>query len=291
MSLLDSIAGLLKDPPPAYAFELSEVGLAMARTGKTPELDFRPLPPATISVSPLKDNVLLPDELALAVRGLAPQDGKRRNAALILPDYSARVSVLDFDDFPGDSKEQASLIRFRVRKSVPYDVESATLSYFSQPGAHGSKFDVVVAVAPLEIISRYEAPFRTAGFNPGLVTTSALCALRLVKPGGVTVLAKLSGRVLTIAVLESARLRLIRCLELPGNAVGDIAADLYPTFVYIEDTLKVKAGRLLLCGFGELHEEACQRFSGDLGIEVEALRSPLGVPGPNNAGLLGYLTQ
>ncbi len=50
---------------------------------------------------------------------------KRRDVALILPDFSARISVLDFDQFPTDPKEQASLIRFRLKRSVPFDVESA----------------------------------------------------------------------------------------------------------------------------------------------------------------------
>jgi len=36
-------------------------------------------------------------------------------------------------------------------------------------------------MAPLEVISPYEAPFRAAGLNPGLVTTSALGALNLVE--------------------------------------------------------------------------------------------------------------
>ena len=51
------------------------------------------------------------------------------------------------------------------------------MSYCAQPAAD-KKLDVVVAVAPLEIVARYEAPFRAAGMNPGLVTTSCLAALR-----------------------------------------------------------------------------------------------------------------
>src|SRR5260370_858515 len=82
----------------ALAFELSEAGIAMARTGKTPELGFRALEPGVISVSPLRDNILEPEKLATIVRSLVPPNGsrKRRDAALILPDLCARVSVLDF---------------------------------------------------------------------------------------------------------------------------------------------------------------------------------------------------
>jgi hypothetical protein len=44
-----------------------------------------------------------------------------------------------------------------------------------------------------------------------------------------------------------------------------------------------------LCGFGARSEEAARRFQEQLGVEAEPLRSPLGAPGENNAGLLGYL--
>jgi type IV pilus assembly protein PilM len=280
MSLFDSLMPLLQDPPPSMVFELSEAGVAVARLGPKTELDFRPLKAGVLALSPLKDNVMMPDELSLAVREMAPRNGKnkRRDVALILPDYSVRVAV----------KEQIALIRFRVRKSVPFDVESAAISYYAQPG-EGKKFDVVVVMAPLEVISRYEAPFRAAGLNPGLVTTSALAALNLVEAGGITVVAKVSGGVLTVMVLEQGRLKLVRCLEVHADDIAEIGADLYPTFIYVEDNFGAKAERLLLCGFGERMEVARSQFHGELGVEVEPVRSPLTTPGENDAGLLGYL--
>lgn len=292
MSLLHLLTSLWKDPPPALAFELSEAGIAMARTGRNPEFDFRPLDPGVISVSPLRDNVLDPDRFARAVRSLVPQNGsrKRRSAALILPDACARVWVLDFDDFPSDAKEQLSLVRFRMKKSVPYDVESAALSYHAQePAGKGEKYDVVVAVAPMEIISRYEAPFRAAAVEPGFVTTSALAALDLVNETGTIAIAKLSGRTLTILVLSSGLLKLVRSLELADPGIAEIAAELYPTFVYMEDQLGAKAEKLLLAGFGRFGAEARDQFARELHLPVEAIHASAGVAGDNNLGLLGYL--
>jgi len=290
MSLLDSLRPLLQDPPPSMVFELSEAGVAVARLGSKTELDFRPLKAGVLALSPLKDNVVMPDELSRAVLEMAPRNGKnkRRDVALILPDYSVRVAVLDFDTFPSDPKEQIALIRFRVRKSVPFDVESAAISYYAQAG-EGKKFDVVVVMAPLEVISRYEAPFRAAGLNPGLVTTSALAALNLVEAGGITVVAKVTGGVLTVMVLEHGRLKLVRCLEVHVHDIAEIGADLYPTFIYVEDNFGAKAERLLLCGFGEGMETARSQFHNELGVEVEPVRSTLMTPGENEAGLLGYL--
>ena len=290
MALLDSITSIWRDPPPAMAFELSEAGVASARLGAKTELAFRALKPGTISVSPLRDNVLVPDDLAVAVREAAMPSlkSKRRDAALIIPDYCTRIAVLDFDDFPSDAKEQLALIRFRMKKSVPYDVESAALTFWPQH-AGGKKHEVVVVVAPIEIVARYEAPLRAAGLNPGLVMPSSMAALHLVEAGGLTVVAKLTGHVLTVMVTDKGHLRLVRCLELAASTVSEVAADLYPTFVFVEDNLGAKAEKLLLCGFGAMQEEARQRFAEELGIEVEAVRSPLGVPGENDAGLLGYL--
>jgi type IV pilus assembly protein PilM len=290
MSVLDSIASIWRDPPPVMAFELSEAGVASARMGAKTERGFRPLKPGTLSVSPLKDNIMDGDELSRAVRESAPPNpkSKRRDVAVIIPDYCTRISVLDFDDFPSDAKEQLSLVRFRMKKAVPYDVESAAVSYWPQ-SAGDKKYDVVVVVAPIEIVARYEAPFRSAGMNPGLVVPSALASLHLLEPGGLTVVAKLTGNVLTVMVTDKGRLRLVRCLELSAATVDEVAADLYPTFVFVEDNLGAKAEKLLLCGFGNVLEEARQRFAGELGIEVEPVRSPLGVPGEHDAGLLGYL--
>jgi type IV pilus assembly protein PilM len=285
-----SLTSLLKDPPPVMAFEISEAGVTVARLGQKTEMDFRPFKLGAISVSPLRDNIIDIDEFAATVRGVAgPQAGrKRRDVTVILPDYCARTAVLDFDSFPSDPKEQLSLVRFRVKKSVPFDVESAAISYAAQH-AGGKKYEVVVVIAPLEIISRYEAPFRNAGMTPGLVTTSSMAALELAPEAGLNVVAKLSGRVLTVLVREKGNLKLVRCLELPSTGLADVASYLFPTFVFVEDNLGARAEKLFVCGFGADTDAAERHFRDELGIEVEQLRSPLGVPGENNAGLLGYL--
>jgi type IV pilus assembly protein PilM len=288
--VLNRLKSLLQDPPPDMAFEISEAGIAAARIGARAELAFQPLKPGTLAVSPLRENVVDPDDLSQAVRALTAGQAarKRREAALILPDYATRMSVLDFDSFPSDPKEQASLIRFRLKRSVPFDVESAALSYWAQP-APNKRIEVAVVVAPLEIVSRYEAPFRAAGMQPGLVTTSALAALELAPEAGLTVLAKITGRVLTVAVRNKTALKLVRCLELPTTGLEDVAAVLIPTFVYVEDNFGGRAEKLALCGFGPQADEAARRFRDELEVEAEPLRSALGNPGENNAGLLGYL--
>ena len=160
--------------------------------------------------------------------------------------------------------------------------------YWPQPAA-GKKFDVVVAVSPVEIIARYESPFRSIGINPGLVTTSALSMLQLVNEPEIVVVAKLNGKMLSMQVLAAGALKLVRSLELPSRSLDDIAADLYPTFVFVEDNLSAPAQKLLLCGFGDLTEPARERFQRELNVEVDLVRSLRGAATESDAGLLGYL--
>ena len=226
--LLDGLKRLLHEPPPAMAFEISEAGIAAARIGSRAELEFRPLKPGVLAVSPLKENIVDPDEFYTVVRALAAAQGtrKRRDVTLILPDFATRTAVLDFDEFPADPKEQLSLVRFRLKRSVPFDVEAAAVGYWAQQRT-GKQCDVVVVMTPLEIIARYEAPFRAVGMNPGFVTASALAALELAPDAGLSVLAKITGRALTVLVRQNSIVKLVRCLEVPSADWEDIAAVLF----------------------------------------------------------------
>jgi type IV pilus assembly protein PilM len=230
-----------------------------------------------------------PEVLTGEVAALAPPtSGHNVHAALILPDYCARTAVLDFDAFPANHEEQRALVRFRMKKTVPFDLESAIVSHYAQP-ADAGRIDVVVALIPQEIVWRYEAPFRAAGFQPGEVTTSALAALHMVEPAGITMLAKLGGRTLSVMVLRGPVLKLSRCVELADAASEEILSVLHPTVAFVEDELHARPERLLLCGFGRMMDDEAPFWRTELGVEVEPLRSRYGTPSWTNAGLLGYM--
>jgi type IV pilus assembly protein PilM len=281
MPLLDSITSLVKDPPPAHIFELSEAGLAYAVRGQT---EFERFPEGALIPSPTEDNLKRPEAISSVLAQIAPPNGgkKRTPAALILPDYAARVTVLDFDSFPSAPEEQLGLIKFRVKKTVPFDIESAAVSYWVQHGTGSKgKVEVVAVTVALEILAKYEALFRNAGFQAGQVTTSGIAALNLCHDGEMAVVAKLAGKVLSVMVVAAGRLKLFRCLLVEGSDDQEILSILLPTFAYAEDELGTKVKKLVLCGFPHVPE--------GLPVEAEVLRGRSGVAGANNAGLAGYM--
>ena len=271
---------LIKDPPPDFVFELSEAGIAHMHGERAA---FGELPPDVLKASPSEDNLLKADAAAAVVSELAPPNGakKRRRAAVLLPDAAARVAVLDFDVFPDSPAEQLSLVRFRVKRTIPFDIDAAAVGYYRQPGTNRKgKIEVVAVTVALEVLARYEALFRNAGFHPGDVTVSALAALELYRGEEPAVIAKLARNNLTVMLAAGGKLKLFRCLALEDANEEEILSVLRPTFAYAEDELESPVKRLILCGIESL---------GGLPCEPEPLHSRFGAPTPFNAGLCGYM--
>ncbi len=227
----------------------------------------------------------------MAVRALV---GRRRSqaqdVALILPDFSTRIAVLDFDSFPSDPKEQAALIRFRLKRSVPFDVESAALSYFAQPAAHKRS-----RRGGGDGAARDRRALRSAVPRAGHESRAG----DHVVAGGAGTGARgrpqrhrqaHRPRAHACWCAKRSTLKLVRCLELPSAGLGRHRRRACCPLSSTSKTISADApSSLILCGFGAQTDEAQRRFEEELGVEVEALRSPLGAPGENNAGLLGYL--
>jgi len=280
MSFVDSIMDVLRDPPPEFAFEVAASGIAMSRTRPPASLQHAALNPGVIAPSPVRENILDPAAFAAAVRKLVPNPGARgkRKAALILPDSCVRLAVLDFDSLPAKEEERRPLINFRLRKSVPFDIDEAALSYYPQ----GKK--VLVAVTPAEIIAHYEAPFRAAGLHPGLITVSSLAIIDLLPNTASVVLAHRSPGALTVLGLNHGVVTIARTLEISeeGDPLEEVVAAIFPTLAYIEDNEGARPSRLFVTGFEEETEDARIRLSMELEIPVDAIEERF-------PGLAGYL--
>ncbi len=287
MSVLAKITALFQDPPPEFAFEISADGIAMSRTRPPAVVQYVELPQGALEPSPVKDNMVDTAAFAHAVAHLVPATSKRgrRGAALILPDNAVRLAVLDFETFPDKDDEREALIRFRLKKTLPFDVDQAALSWHLQTGGNEKNRRVVAAVTPAEIVIRYETAFRAAGLHPGLVTCTPLALMDLLPASGYFLVAHKAAGALTVLALRDGVLILARTLELVPNTpdpLEEISTDLYPTLVYLEDQAGGRPDRLLLLGFGEDSETAATRLGVELDIPADSLDEP-------HPGLAGYL--
>src|SRR5271169_1396033 len=126
-------------------------------------------------------NVLDGQVLRLAIaEALASVQDRSRDVIAVLPDAAVRVVMLDFDTLPDKQQDAEGVVRFRLKKSLPFNVDQAALSY--EVHHMNGHVKVLAAVSPQPVLEEYESAFRDAGYSPGVVVPSMLAALGLWTP-------------------------------------------------------------------------------------------------------------
>ncbi len=275
------------DPPPSLALEFTGAGVAACEwtpgAGQVGNFSSEAWPDGTLRPSPVRENMLRPDEVRRAAATVLDRATRRRggNIALLLPDVAARVSVLTFEQFPGKAEDRLPLIRWRLKKTVPFEIDDAMLSYQRQ-GRSREGEEIAVAVSPGAIVRQYEAITQSLGFQPGFVSLSSLAMLGLLSeadsaPAG-TMLLRAAAGLLTIVLLSPHKLRIFRSTELPAGAdaaaLDGVVRDAYSSAVYFQDNFGEKISRIFLAGFGERTGELREAVGRELGVQPQNLIAP-----------------
>src|SRR5579859_6289811 len=223
--------------------------------------------------------------------------GRSKDVIAIVPDASVRVMLVEFDTLPSDHEEALSVVRFRLKKSLPFDLEKAKVSYHAQKVK--DEVRVVAAVALASVVDDYEAVFRDAGFNPGVVLPSMLAALGAAEAKQPTLVIKVDAHTTSIAILNEDQLQLFRTLENPRGVTitgEQLAEEVYPSVVFFQDTYHMNIERIYVAGLPE-SGGAAPALRAQTGAEVQELvaSSQLGanaigpVPRWRMAGVVGAL--
>ncbi|MCI0354347.1 MAG: hypothetical protein L0099_04795 [Acidobacteria bacterium] len=217
----------------------------------------RPLAAGCVTPGLTTSNVFDREALRQAVRGVMEAVTRRsKDVIVVLPDAAVRVALLDFESLPERESDAAALVRFRLRKTLPFDVEHAAVSHHVQQGlaagggrASDRALQVVAAVAPQSVVEEYESAFREAGYNPGVVLPSMVAALGVVDARRPTLVVKTDAVTTTVAIVDQHQLRLIRTLEgKPGATGAQLAEEIYPSVVFFQDTFGADLERVLVGG-------------------------------------------
>jgi type IV pilus assembly protein PilM len=199
--------------------------------------------------------------------------GRTHDVIAVVPDAAVRVVLLEFDTLPSDPEEAISVVRFRMKKSLPFDVDKARVSYHAQKTAAGVR--VVAAVALATVVEDYEAAFREAGFSPGVVLPSMLAALGAAEGQRPTLVVKVDARTTSIAILDADQLQLFRTLE---NTRGvtitgeQLAEEVYPSVVFFQDTYHLNIERIFVAGLSDTGS-AAPALKAQTGADVQELVS------------------
>lgn len=234
MNLLPQASGIR----PRVACEIAPEGVVAARadaaTGPLSAVASVVLVEGSIAPGLKPGNLVDRVSVVGALRRALEQVGAKPNArnadvTLVIPDGACRVLLLDFDALPSKLSEALPLVRFRLKKLLPFDADDAMLSF--QIMSQTRQMVRVLAVAiPRDVLAEYEGAVREAGFDPGAVLPSTLASLAAVEAASPTLVVNASHLGVTTAITREGILLLHRTVDLQREPVG-VPAGVPPALV------------------------------------------------------------
>ena len=184
---------------PLVAVDMGTTDLALARVVKDKDkkwslgsCDIVDVPEGLLDNEPFVTRIRSAEKYGALVAASIQKEGlKTRSISVVLPDHLARVSILAFEELPRTRRELLDLVKWKMKKAVPFKVEDASVDYQVMPVAGGDAetpkgYNVLAVLMPQAVVEEHEAIFTRLGIHAGLVDLSSFSLLHLYR----TVIAK-----------------------------------------------------------------------------------------------------
>jgi type IV pilus assembly protein PilM len=240
-------AGWLASPPPAVAIEIAPshvTVLALAESGSEAVISGYAIEPlaagivtATLNAPNVHDHASLVATITAALQKVA---ARARRVALVVPDTTAKVSLVRFEKVPVKAQDLDQLIHWQVKKAAPFRVEDAQVSWVPGIAIDGGGREFVVSMARRDVIQSFERACESAGVHAGLVDIASFSLINAQlaaagTSGGDWLLVHVGNDYATLAVVRGSDLVFFRNRALGGE--GDLADLVHQTAMYHEDRL------------------------------------------------------
>jgi len=278
----------LKPPQPDVAIEIAHRRLTVVQLGRgNPAVvtgyASETLPDEAVVPSLTGRNIAQPKVVSDTLKRALERAGIKSptRVALIVPDTVARVSLLPFEQMPARQSELEQLIRWNVKKSVPFPVEDAVMSYIPTT-VEGGITTLAAVVSRRDVIAEYEAITDAIGAHAGVVDLASFNVVNTalasgMAPKGDWLIVCLADGSTTILIMRNASLMFHR--HKPAADSEPLSALVHQTAMYHEDRLGgTRFARVFVSGGvgggifgGGGHDRARQEIATRLEAEVQTL--------------------
>jgi len=265
------------------AIRLAEIA---AEKGKIQirHLDEERLPPDTIEITPFKPNIISLERAAEALRKLwARYRTRASKICVLLQDRSALTFNVSLENPATRPEETLDLIRFKLKKSVPFRMDEAKITYFNDHGIpdHTNR-NLWTVLINNQVLHQYEEFIKSAiDSECGLVDLSTFNIMNLAhaqiakaKMEDQDILfVNLNRDYISLAIIQKGKLTFYRSRDLEGQNgfLDEAIAEIHPATLFYVDKLEGKSlSRVFVYSF-ENSEEACSRLERDLQLPCSIL--------------------
>jgi type IV pilus assembly protein PilM len=280
------LPGFLVSPPPSIGVEIASdrvtgVSVSGSPSAWTVAAHATERLPAG-AVTPALNAVNIHDERAVtaAIRSVFERlDAKPRRVAVVMPDTSAKVSLLRFEKVPA-AADLDQLIRWQVRKAAPFKPEEAQISWVPAAALPDGGREFLVTLARRDIVESYERVCAQAGAHAGLIDLASLNLINAALASGGQaapgdwLVVNVAQDYATLAIVRGPDMIFFLTRQL--EAEGDLADLVHQTSMYHEDRLSGgRFARVVLSGASARGDDAGERLRRGLeerlGTRVEPL--------------------
>jgi type IV pilus assembly protein PilM len=278
-------ASWIASPPPDAAIEIAadrvSVAVAAERGGGLAVQAYavEPLPAGAVVASLTSSNIHDRAAVVSALRSALNRAGTRpRRVALVIPDLSAKVSLVRFDTLPARREDLDQLVRWQIKKASPFPLEEALVT--STPGARGAdgSAEFLIVTARRDVVAEYEAVCDELKIYAGLVDLATLSVVNLFLGGAEVpdrdwLVVHLRPDYTSIVIMRGEHVIFFR--NRPEGDDASIADLVHQTAMYYQDRLSGdRFSRVFLGGNGRVMgavESARRSLEERLGASVEPI--------------------
>ena len=278
ISFAERLRHLLKSPQyPDVGIEFSSDCIRLAVSGTQRgkpvlvHLDQEPLPPGALDVNPFKPNIQSMEPVANALRVLWNRSKARPSRiCLLLQDRAALTFHVTLEHPAKSPADCLELIRFKLKKSVPFRIEDSQVTYFTASGTHDySAAAHWTVVLNQQVLHQYEQFVQsTIGAECGLVDLATFNFMNLahgtIRDGGLidqdVFYVNLGRDSISVAISQKQDLMFFRsrALDSTSDHWQQALEEIHPAMLYYVDKL---GGQTLAFAFVHSEENAEQLSS------------------------------
>jgi type IV pilus assembly protein PilM len=203
-----------------------------------------------VAPSLIRPNITsLPDFVTELKSAFAKAEIKTSRISLALPDASAKVSLHPLDTLPGNENEKQQLLRWKLKKTVPFNIDDAHVTSLDHKLPNGKHLVLTVCIHK-EVLAQYEEAFQKLGIHAGYVCLSSFATFELLSKlepdlgqRSILLLRVRSSGVSSLIVQEG-RVVLFRQTDVGDEApvsplvgVPDLFDEIHPCVTYYQDKL------------------------------------------------------
>jgi len=173
----------------AVGMEITQTGVRLVTIGgkkSRPKLlaqETTEFPVGTIKLAHREPNVTDPAQFVRQLREASLKLLNRTDlVSLSLPDACGRITLLDLETRFKSRDEGCDIIRWKLKKSLPFDINDIHLDYQVLREKESGEISVLVAIVARQVVNQYEELLVEAGLKPNRIDFTSFNLYRFFSP-------------------------------------------------------------------------------------------------------------